>query len=166
MFRYIFPSRSWFLNFFGFSLCKIFFLNCSTCSTNYGRNSYSYNFSNCCNFDSFTNGRTKVIQSLCLKNEVNSRRMRFLSSTSSEKPFCNAKDLSKYSPGVIVSPFPLTNCNEKSLTTQQNDGKYSLSSYGSTSSSSECALIWMFLLKFTTKLRFWSAFSSIDPTEL
>jgi hypothetical protein len=141
MLRYILPSSSWFLNFFGFKRCRIFLRNCNTCSTNSGRSYYIYSFYNCCSFDSFTSGRTSVMQSRCLKKDVSKRLMRFLSSMSSEKPFCNANDLSKYSPGVIVSPLPLINCSEKSLTTQQNEGKYSLSSSGSTSSYSECALI-------------------------
>jgi len=71
-----------------------------------------------------TSGRTNVIHYRLLKNAVNNRLILFLSSISSEKPFCNASALYKYSFGVIVSPFPLISCNEKSRTTQQNDGKY------------------------------------------
>ena len=155
---YILPSKSWFLNFFGVKRCRIFFRSWRTCSTNSGRNSSSSNFYNCCNLDSFTSGRTKVMHSLVLKNAVNNRLILFLSSMSSEKPFCKAKALSRYSLGVMVSPLPLINCKEKSLTTQQKDGKYWANYSGSTSSSSECALIWMFLLKFTTKLKFCKAF--------
>lgn len=69
---------------------------------------------------------------LDLKNVVNSLLILFLSSISSENPFCNANALSRYYPEVIGSPLPLINCNEKSLTIQQKLGKYCAKSYGST----------------------------------
>lgn len=66
-----------------------------------------------------------------MKKAVNKRRILFLFSMSSENPFSKSKALSTF--GVIVSPFPLINCKEKSRTIQQNEGKYWLNSSETTS---------------------------------
>ena len=47
-----------------------------------------------------------------------------------------------------------------------NEGKYLANSWGSISSWMPELLTWMCFVRLTTKLRFWSAFSSIEPTEL
>jgi hypothetical protein len=71
------------------------------------------------------------MQSLYLKKAHKSLLILFFYSMSSENPFCWTKAFYKYSLEVIFSPVGVTNCKEKSLTTQQKLGKYSAKSYGS-----------------------------------
>lgn len=60
----------------------------------------------------------------------------------------------KYYLGLIVLPWSSTNCREKSLTTQMKEGLEDLV---------YCSIL---ATRFNTRLRVWSAFSSMFPTLL
>lgn len=151
---------------FGFTLLSTFLLNYVTWSMNSGRSSSSYFSVKCCNSSSFVKGRTITQQSLSLNIDLITFLILFLLSTYSENPFWVWRAFSKYSLGEIFSSSLSTSFKLKSLTTHINVGKYFDNSSGSISSWIPLDLNWMCLVKLTTKLMFYKACSSIDPTEL